>query len=184
MRDGDRLQLSIRRRELRALGNRLSARTRAAAPVLRLATLAPSRLLTGPAPRAFDSPIPCHSLASRVSCAGWGNRTPDHSLENCRFAIKLIPQCAVVYRISDLFSSARAPNDICVLDCHSPSFCFVRPQQPALFSMHLMKPPRQHPQKVTFLLFLLPHFPKKIPLRPALHACLRLRQHLFPQRAQ
>ena len=23
--------------------------------------------------------------------AGWGNRTPDHSLENCYFAIKLIP---------------------------------------------------------------------------------------------
>jgi hypothetical protein len=26
-------------------------------------------------------------------CAGWENRTPNHSLENCYFTIKLIPHC-------------------------------------------------------------------------------------------
>ena len=26
-----------------------------------------------------------------IFCAGWGNRTPDHGLENRRFTTKLIP---------------------------------------------------------------------------------------------
>lgn len=42
-------------------------------------------------PCAGTALIP-HSPRCASTCAGWGNRTPDHSLENCYFAIKLIPR--------------------------------------------------------------------------------------------
>ena len=77
---GNLPRLSSRRRSIRT-GHRLS----------------PVRGRTGPAP-AFDSPrivprtilIP-HRRSLRSLGAGWGNRTPNYSLENCRFTTKLIP---------------------------------------------------------------------------------------------